>query len=344
MTAASTAPVPAATSAPKAAPLPKEKKEKPTKKEKGAAPPPPKPDGPPPAKVVPPKLQEATLPPPKQEAAPPPPLPPKAVVTEEKAPVAPPKKKAPKKEKQPKQDKANTPPAKQNGAPAPIAPSVPASAVFAGGTDSFFSGGPVGPGLLVGGGDVDSFNKTAYLPPPTIASILPPPSTAPVAPPPKATSPPKQPKAPKIASNPIVAALNEDKAEGTTLFKGGKFVEASTLFTDLLKKCERMPKEVRAYMVPRLYANVAACHLEVGETTKCIDECSKALDEIGDVAEERALAFKVRLRRADARYRLGMKEEARGDLVVLKKTAAGKAEKVALEILEKLIDAEVVLD
>ena len=86
------------------------------------------------------------------------------------------------------------------------------------------------------------------------------------------------------------------------------------------------------------------CHLEVGETTKCIDECSKALDEIGDVAEERALAFKVRLRRADARYRLGMKEEARGDLVVLKKTAAGKAEKVALEILEKLIDAEVVLD
>ena len=83
-------------------------------------------------------------------------------------------------------------------------------------------------------------------------------------------------------------------------------------------------------------SNRAACFSEMGEARRCAEDCDEALAALKPHAaavddSTRALAFKIRLRRAEARRRLGRLGDAKEDAAALVAMAGSEDEKAAAD-------------
>ena len=141
------------------------------------------------------------------------------------------------------------------------------------------------------------------------------------------------------------AAFDEARARAAARFQAGEYADAAEEFGRLIRQCEipaSMPDEVKAQLLPRLLSNRAACRIELSELLPCAQDCVAALAVLDHTAGSdggpgneaaRALAFKIRLRRAEAWRRLGRLAEARSDSQALRRIASSPDEIAAMEYL-----------
>ena len=154
-----------------------------------------------------------------------------------------------------------------------------------------------------------------------------------------------------------MAMFGAAKAAAAKLVGQQSYAEAAEAFGKLIAQCSKgggkaagakpgakpLPAAFAARVLPGLLSNRAMCRLEAGEAEGCAADCEGALAAIAalqkggkgaggeekEVLARRSLVFKVTLRKAEARRRLGQLQSVRAESAALTAMAATEDERMA---------------
>jgi hypothetical protein len=143
------------------------------------------------------------------------------------------------------------------------------------------------------------------------------------------------------------AAFAFAKAAAAAQFRSGAYADAAAGFARLIAQCrgsgsyvkyDALTEAFTSLALPGLLSNRAMCYIEAGQLDKCVEDCEgalAALEALGAAASQapKGLAFKVALRRAEARRRLGQLSQVKAESEALSAMAATEEERMAAEHL-----------